>query len=282
MVYDGSMSIWITTNVGSTNIKYNMRKKRARKIVSQAIGKGVTVLGTNEVRDVDGLFPSQWQTAEASKSGMKGEAKIHFDTKVWELVEDYYFKVSDSDVIPAATRWLIFVILRHRATGKRVGFWNLHAVAHIDVGGRPGWTKKGRLARQRRRGEENPLVAVHKEEIKNTVEIIQRFKKLVDHIVGLGDLNVDAKADQRVQHPDFPYARFGRINVKSVFRLKGFTQPPTKGRRWIDYIWVWRREDAQRKHFRVYVLKYNVLKKATIFQDHKTITARLSFEFPAS
>lgn len=121
---------------------------------------------------------------------------------------------------PKGVTW---VQLRAKDTGATFFTVNTHLVPDID-----------------RRGYPNPATPLR---VRLAVRQQHALAAVVDQLAAFGpvfitgDYNVDARRDAKMQSPSFPYVTLGRHGLVSNWRVLGYPQSGTHGRRLIDYVW---------------------------------------------
>lgn len=121
---------------------------------------------------------------------------------------------------PKSVQW---VQLQDRKTGG-VGFVvNHHIVPDIDRLGHPRTSAPKRLS-------------LYQQQMGGMLSVVKKLRPY-GPVAVTGDFNVDAKADQRVKDPMFPYVLMSRLGLVSNWASRGFSSP-THYSRFIDDVWV--------------------------------------------
>lgn len=150
-----------------------------------------------------------------------------------------YRKVSSTQYIKTHTgitgnkvsaKWITWVKLKDKQTGKEFYMMNTHTVASLESKGKP---MKGE-------GDRVDNYAHHMDVL---TSLVNQLKADGLPIFITGDFNVNYRYDSRVKYKDFPYARLRTIDVRSDYqRLKMAGISSHKGShgsgtRIIDYVW---------------------------------------------
>jgi endonuclease/exonuclease/phosphatase family metal-dependent hydrolase len=125
-------------------------------------------------------------------------------------------------------KWITYVNLTSRSTGRDFWVLNTHAVASVDWGGRPDRRHPRRLALYRR----------HMDAIKRLVPRLAAERR--SPVFLAGDLNVDYRRDAEVRSRLFPVAALSPLRLRSSWAVLG---PPARGGthgggRLIDYVFA--------------------------------------------
>lgn len=122
-------------------------------------------------------------------------------------------------------KWITYVNLRSRSTGRDFWVLNTHAVASVDWGGHPNRRHPRRLALYRR----------HMNAIRRLVPQLAAARP--GPVLLAGDLNVDYRRDAQVRARMFPVVALSPVRLRSSWSILG---PPgrggTHGGRLIDYV----------------------------------------------
>lgn len=123
-------------------------------------------------------------------------------------------------------KYLNWVKLRERATGRTIYVVNNHAVPSVQ--GKDGLPNQ-------KMGERLELYRKHMEGL---TALIRQFRADGSLVVVTGDLNVNFRPDRRDRHPLFPYSRLGGVGVKASYAFLGEPTLGTHGSggRLIDYV----------------------------------------------
>jgi len=138
------------------------------------------------------------------------------------------------------------VRLRHRPSGQRISFVNVHLVRGAVKGGRPA---KGKPH----------LFELYVDQVAGLIRAVKEERGYADRVYALGDFNVGYKADAKWRHRKLPFRKFKDIGYRSMWQKspylrKGFG---THNDALIDQVWnpvnsvdesILRRIDASDHH----------------------------------
>ncbi len=140
------------------------------------------------------------------------------------------------DVLRA--RFVNWVHLRERRTGRSLYVLNTHAVPTVQVGsGGPNKKLPKRLA-------------IYREHMRGLQEMVTHFKDKGGKVFVVGDLNVNYRTDCRVAAGLFPYHRLGEVGLRASFGALGMPErgthvlPSGGDRRLIDYVYFLPRDSV--------------------------------------
>lgn len=159
----------------------------------------------------------------------------------FSLNQSGYYKVSSRIAsVPISAKWIGWVKLRDRKTGKLFYVLNTHTVASVDSSGKPN--------------SQTIRVNNYIQHMDILTAKLRTFKQENIPIFITGDFNVNYRYDSRVQHKDFPYKRLGDIGIRSNWRIfeplasNGISKDAEthgSGTRLIDYVWSLDRPDVK-------------------------------------
>lgn len=159
--------------------------------------------------------------------------KIFYDASKYKLLAQGSEKVIDvvriesgtagTSIGPKAVQW---VQLQDRATGAVLFVVNHHIVPDIDRKGHP------------RRGAPKRL-SVYRTQMAAMLSVVSKLRAY-GPVAVTGDHNVDARADQKVKNPTFPYVVMAGAGLASNWAALGAPKrgTQTSGHRLIDYVWL--------------------------------------------
>lgn len=179
---------------------------------------GVGIVGWQEAMDHRAAFPPLlergWETAYFTGSK---ENPISWDSAVFEYVAAAQHQMHEAypgrSGVQRPGRWVSHVTLRHRATGFQVSVLNTHVASRGE-----SWDELGTW----RENATAPRVREH------LLRLSQMWQNVPGrYVVGMGDLNIDARADAAKVMPGGPVERFARRAVSSWQALGTDTIPKT-------------------------------------------------------
>ncbi len=196
---------------------------------------------------------------------------ILWNKSKFKLVEKGYVKTSDTkkDIkdttgnnAKVSAKYITWVRLRDKATGRSFYVANLHTVASVEAGGSPNTKNKTRLT-------------IYKKGMDALVKKLKSFKEKDRPIIVLGDFNVNYRYDIVKKNAAFPYARLSAIGMYSTYQQKGtVASNPSLGSqgngssRLIDYVFTLR-------HNRMTV-NNEYMDGSTYGSDHRPVSATLT------
>jgi endonuclease/exonuclease/phosphatase (EEP) superfamily protein YafD len=128
-------------------------------------------------------------------------------------------------------RYVNWVHLRERRTGRSLFVLNTHAVPTVQAGsGGPNDRLPQRLS-------------IYRKHMRGLQQMVTRFKKKGGKVFVTGDLNVNYRTDCRVAAHLFPYHRLGDVGMRASYRALGMPErgthvlPSGGDRRLIDYVY---------------------------------------------
>lgn len=179
---------------------------------------GVSIIGWQEAMDHRGSFPALldrgWETAYFS--GAK-ENPISWNSEVFDYVEAAQHRMHDAypgrSGARRPARWVSRVTLRHRDTGFKASVLNTHVASRGE-----SWDELGTW-------RENATAPHVREHLARMAQMWQNVPGR--YVVGMGDLNIDARADAVKVLPGGPVDAFRRRAVSSWEALGTDTIPKT-------------------------------------------------------
>lgn len=179
---------------------------------------GVGIVGWQEAMDHRASFPALlergWETAYFSGSR---ENPVSWDSAVFEYVEAAQHRMHEA--YPGRSgaqrpgRWVSRVTLRHRATGFGLSVLNTHVASRGE-----SWDVLGTW----RENATAPRVREH------LAQMAQMWQNVPGrYVIGMGDFNIDARADAAKVLPGGPVDRFRRRAVSNWQALGTDTIPKT-------------------------------------------------------
>ena len=200
-----------------------------------------TIAGTADVIGVQELSSPSRRDEAARVMAKKGWAvsdgnnavQIFYNAGKYKLLAQGSEKVIDvvriesgtagTSIGPKSVQW---VQLQDRATGGVFFVVNHHLVPDIDRKGhpRPGAPKR---------------LSVYRTQMAAMLSVVTKLRPY-GPVTVTGDHNVDARADQRVKNPTFPYMLMRSAGMASSWAALGAPKAGTQtsGRRLIDYVWL--------------------------------------------
>lgn len=166
--------------------------------------------------------------------------KASFSTvsKGYQKVSDRITGINDSTGtnMAVSAKWIAWVKLKEKVTGKQFYLLNTHTVASVESEGMPN-TNTVRLAN-------------HLKHMDTLTTLVKKFQAENIPVFVTGDFNVNYRYDVEKKYVDFPYARMGALGIRSGWdhlNLAGIdptqaTQGSTA--RIIDYVFSWSRPDV--------------------------------------
>lgn len=263
--------------VATANLYTRLPWAEARQDL-QRVASGAHLIGLNEVTPGRAAQISGWTTGSPDwtfvrptdpRSEWSGSNAVLVDSSVFEVLEQgvVYGSPASMPAYRIDSRWITWVQLRERSTGRGLVYLQTHMDAAVERGGVP---RRGAAARVR-----------NNEQYMRTLDTLARtFQSNHEVLVG-GDWNVDASADRRAQHPRMPFTALEKRNaegpgLRSTYSLLGLGVPPTSkyaGGRWIDYLAVWQRAEGGAT-----VLSHQVL--TGVHSDHNPLVATVRIPAP--
>jgi endonuclease/exonuclease/phosphatase family metal-dependent hydrolase len=236
--------------VATANLYTKLAWPQARADLER-LAAAVDLIGLNEVTPRRAGEISAWTTANPdwefvrpmdSRSSWSGSNAVLVRTSTFEVLERgvVYGSRASMPAYKVDSRWITWVQLRERTTGRGLVWLQTHMDAAVESNGAP------------RRGA-GERVRNNAQYMRTLLRMAQSFERNHEVLVG-GDWNVDARADRRVQHPQMPYTMLEQRaapdtgGLRSTYSLLGLDVPPTSryaGGRWIDYVAVWTRPDGE-------------------------------------
>ncbi|HET6561112.1 MAG TPA: hypothetical protein VFG72_04500 [Marmoricola sp.] len=124
-----------------------------------------------------------------------------------------------------AAKYVNYVKLREKTTGRYLYVLNSHAVASVQG---PDGRSNGNARR----------MAMYRQHMETLKSMVSEFTSRGVSVFVVGDLNVNYRRDVRVQDPAFPYANLSQVRVETSYASLGLPQIGTHeaGTRLIDYI----------------------------------------------
>ena len=136
-------------------------------------------------------------------------------------------------------RFVNWVHLRERRTGRSLFVLNNHAVPTVQVGdGGPNTKLPKRLA-------------IYRQHMAALQEMVRRFRERGGKVLVTGDLNVNYRSDCRVAAGLFPYHRLGEVGMRASYKTLGMPErgthvlPTGSDRRLIDYVYYLPRDSVR-------------------------------------
>lgn len=124
-----------------------------------------------------------------------------------------------------AAKYVNYVKLREKTTGRSLYVLNSHAVASVQGpdGGSSGNTRR---------------MAMYSQHMETLKSMVREFTSRGVSVFVLGDLNVNYRRDVRVQDPLFPYVNMSEVRVQASYETLGMPDVGTHGdgTRLIDYV----------------------------------------------
>ncbi|GAA3707246.1 hypothetical protein GCM10022204_26430 [Microlunatus aurantiacus] len=202
-----------------------------------------TIAGTADVIGVQELSSPSRRADAARVMAKKGWAvsdgnnavQIFYNAGKYKLLAQGSEKVIDvvriesgtagTSIGPKSVQW---VQLQDRGTGGVFFVVNHHLVPDIDRKGhpRPGAPKR---------------LSVYRTQMAAMLSVVTKLRPY-GPVAVTGDHNVDARADQKVKNPTFPYMLMRSAGMTSNWSALGAPKAGTQtsGRRLIDYVWLTR------------------------------------------
>jgi len=168
-----------------------------------------------------------------------GSLAIVWNKSRFTIVSSGYYKVSDTQYVKTSTgttgnkisaKWITWVKLTDKTTGKQFYVLDTHTVASLESHGKPIGSEADRLANYR-----------HHMDVLTSKLAALKSSGLPIFITG--DFNVNYRFDAKVHYKDFPYSQLGAIGFYSDWQrlnLAGISQSTGSqgsGNRIIDYVW---------------------------------------------
>lgn len=236
--------------VATANLYTRLPWFKARADLDRLAGS-VDLIGLNEVTPGRAGQISAWTATNPDwelvrpvdgRSAWSGSNAVLVHTAVFDVLERgvVYGSQASMPAYKIDSRWITWVQLRERTTGRGLVWMQTHMEAAVERNGAP------------RRGA-GQRVRNNAQYMRTLLSMAHSFQRNHEVLVG-GDWNVDARADRQVQHPRMPYTLLeerDRVDVgglRSTYSLLGLDVAPTSryaGGRWIDYLAVWTRPDGK-------------------------------------
>ena len=143
-----------------------------------------------------------------------------------QVSEDTYVGAVGAGPSTLRAKYLNWVKLRERATGRTIYVVNNHAVPSVQ--GRDGLPNQ----------EMEERLELYRKHMQGLTALIRQFRADGSLVVVTGDLNVNFRPDRRDRHPLFPYSRLGGVGVRASYVPLGEPALGTHGSggRLIDYV----------------------------------------------
>ena len=263
---DPPLPVVATIGVVSFNAFHDLSVDAAWHDARDLTGRaGVDVIGWQEMELFDDVLARLHERGFESQNfpGRAGEDAVSWRSDVFELVEAERILMHegvDETPYPIPPRYVVRVVLRHRASGRLLTVLNTHAnhkTENLDRPGHPLRTLNMRYARGH----------------------FARLRELFladegsDWTVGTADLNVDQGPDRRVRYWGFPFAQLRGVAVSSWTALgaRGMrdTFSSAGQHRKIDYVLLARRDVRHDASF----VSHRVL--TGMRSDHRPVLARI-------
>lgn len=172
---------------------------------------GVGIVGWQEAMDHRASFPALleqgWETAYFS--GAK-ENPISWDSAVFDFLGAAQHRMHEAypgrSGVQRPGRWVALVTLRHRPTGFRVTVLNTHVASRGE-----SWERLGTW-------RDNATAPRVREHLARQAQMWQNVPGR--YVIGMGDLNIDARADAANVLPGGPVDRF-RLRALSNWQALG-------------------------------------------------------------
>lgn len=223
-----------TARVASWNTLFSNSTGRVldglRSIADAADVIGVQELSSPSRRDdaAQAMARRGWAVSDGNNA-----VQIFYNASKYRLLAQGSEKVIDvvriengtagTSIGPKSVQW---VQLQDRATGGVFFTVNHHLVPDIDRKGhpRPGAPKR---------------LSVYRTQMAAMLSVVNKLRAY-GPVAITGDHNVDARADQKVKSPTFPYMLMRSAGIASNWSALGAPKEGTQtsGRRLIDYVWL--------------------------------------------
>ncbi len=223
----------LSARVATWNILYS-------NSTSRVSGGLRTIAQTADVIGVQELWAGKrGPTARAMRkigwgvSDGNSAVRIFYDARKYRLLAEGNEKVlgvvrieggtAGHSIGPKSVQW---VQLQDRVTGGVFFVVNHHVLPDIDRKGHP---RKGAPRR----------LKVYRTQMAAMLSLVRKLRAIAPVAI-TGDHNVDARADQRVKSPTFPFAVMGKAGISSNWSVLGKPKAGTQtsGHRLIDYVWL--------------------------------------------
>ena len=234
--------------VASYNTASTLRTRRAVGDVVRLAETGADVLGLQEMASPDrrSRVARRLVTcgdcrfhAFVPRGAVPGSMPIYYRAHRFHLLGSGSRQVTEAarvgsrgagpDVLRA--RYVNWVHLRERRTGRSLFVLNTHAVPTVQVGsGGPNTRLPQRLA-------------LYRKHMRGLQDMVARFEKKGGKVFLTGDLNVNYRTDCRVAARLFPYHRLGEVGMHASYRALGMPErgthvlPSGSDKRLIDYVY---------------------------------------------
>jgi hypothetical protein len=118
------------------------------------------------------------------------------------------------------------VRLRHRPSGQRISFVNVHLVRGAVKGGRPA---KGKPH----------LFELYVDQVAGLIRAVKEERDHADRVYALGDFNVGYKADAKWRNKKLPFRKFKAIGYRSMWKQSPYLRKSfgTHNDALIDQVW---------------------------------------------
>lgn len=243
-----------TITVGTYNTLRTLDREAFAKDIFALTHTNVDLLGLQEARgharyEVLGGIGG-WHVYQPRINVNSSQDPILWRGSVFEYVDHGTELVSRGRAPYYPSRYANWVELRHRSTERHVFLLNSHANSHIEKAGHPRRT----LSRTKR-AEEHFAALVN----------IARYLGTQGEVFVTGDLNVDYRADRRVQYPRFPYVTLRNAHLIPCWSWANGVTGGTHGARRIDYVYHRRSSNIEPRAVRILRDGYR--------SDHKPVLA---------
>lgn len=161
-----------------------------------------------------------------------GSTPILWKKDKFQLISKGVVKAYDGQVVEAGsggthatTKHVIWVRLKHIASGRVLFVVNSQLIGSVEKNGAPDRSVPKRLALYDRHMS---LIATK----------IKQFQQNNTPVIVTGDFNVNYRKDRQVRSAMFPYAKTNSVNTWANWRYLGAPEGGTYGTRLIDYVLV--------------------------------------------
>jgi endonuclease/exonuclease/phosphatase family metal-dependent hydrolase len=202
--------------VATYNTAFYKRAERSdfEKLFAQADIVGFQEMGHDEDHRMMNSFP-EWETYKGRTKG----TPIAWKKDEFTLLASGSYHLSDATSIDAGSgpshqnpEYLTWVRLKHKDSGRIINFGSTHLTPSIHY-----------AARYR----------LHDRQSDNLKRWVQSVS---NHVIFVGDFNIDARKDAKERDPNMPFVKFGSVGVHSNFRSLGIPPVATHGKRYIYYV----------------------------------------------
>ena len=174
----------------------------------------------------------------SSNGSSPGSVSIIWKKSRFAKKDSGYVKVAGRQSSMISEKWIAWVKLQDKTTGKDFYMLNTHTVSGVESKGKPS----------------NATAGSHSS-YSHQMDVLTSFVKKLQKdnlpIFITGDFNVNYRYDSRVKYKDFPFYRLGKIQVHSAYqrlKLVGISSNARThanvGSRLIDYVWSNDRSDV--------------------------------------